>query len=124
MQLDSNLIVQLFPTDKKGIYEQFSEQQFYYGNPIFAIEYRKKQSSKLSIQAVYEGLQITVELIHMPKHFYKAEMVGVGIFYFMMEKPRNTYMMNGDQKIPLSVLTPVNEDEFDRACRENHFFFV
>lgn len=96
----------------------------YYGNAIFAIEHQKKITGKLSIQAVNGDKLIDVDLICMQEHFYRAIVPDVGVFYFMMEKTRNAYTYQDGKKISLSVLTPVNEKEFERACREHHFFFV
>lgn len=112
----------LFPTFKRGIYSDLSQK--YSGIGVFAIVRQQNPQKKLSIQAVYSGQLISVDLIYMPNHFYRAQVKDIGVFYFMIEKPRDVFMNIDCQKVPLSVLTPVNEDDFNRACREHHFFFV
>lgn len=117
-------VMQLFPTKENGNYKLFDGQVIYYGSSIFAIERQKKLAERLSVQAVYDNKLINVDLIHMQEHFYRAIVPNIGVFYFMLENPRNVYTYQDGKKISLSVLTPVNEEEFERACREHHFFFV
>lgn len=115
---------QLFATSKTGIY---APEYTISAISIFAIEVIKKGEypQKLKILAINAGKEQYIDLIYMPEHFYRAEVPNVGMFYFMVDTQSNISMHLDDKETArLSILTPVNEDFFNKACREYGFFFV
>lgn len=120
-------VLQLFATSKKGLYSIYDRESTQTGNFIFAFvrPIGGEFPEELYLKAVHAGQEETITLIHMPDHFYKAEVSGIGIFYFVVDYSRsNACLESEDGIVKLSVLTPVNEDFFEQACREHHFFFV
>lgn len=123
-------IHQLFASaekDKKGVYGSYNEGLLFIGVSIFAIWVpdRRRLPQKLRICAICAGKEQYVELIRLPNHFYKAEVPTIGVFFFVVDNPKNMFVQaeNGE-KNKLSILTPVNEEFFEQACVEHRFFFV
>ncbi len=118
-------ILQLFPTLEKGEYAHYSSQTLG-GNFVFAFVIQKENRfpETLLIQAIHNGIEKTIPIYHMYKHFYKADVADIGNFYFMVDDSRKMCMYTENEKVKLSVLTPINEEFFEQACKEHHFFFV
>lgn len=120
---------QLFATSKTGIYAPYGKEYTISAISIFAIEYSIIQKSgypqKLKILAINAGEEQYIDLIYMPEHFYRAEVPNIGIFYFVVDTQSKVSMRLDNNEIArLSTLTPVNEEFFEQACRDYHFFFV
>lgn len=119
-------VLQLFATSKTGVYTPYGEESTISAISIFAIGFvtRGEYPQKLRILAINEGREEYIDLIYMPDHFYRAEVPNIGNFYFVIENPRNVFTRLDGEEVRLSVLTPVNEEFFEQACKEHQFFFV
>lgn len=119
-------VLQLFATAETGVYVPYSEESTISAISIFAIGFvtRGEYPQKLKILAVNAGKEEYIDLIYMPDHFYRAEVPNIGNFYFVIENPRNIFAILDGERVKLSILTPVNEDSFEQACKERQFFFV
>lgn len=120
---------QLFATSKTGIYAPYSEKYTISAISIFAIDFsiiqRGGYPQKLKILAINAGKEQYIDLIYMPEHFYRAAVPNIGLFYFVVDTQSKISMRLDDNEIVrLSTLTPVNEEFFEQACRDYHFFFV
>ena len=69
-------------------------------------------------------VELDVELYLMKNHFYRSEEISdIGVFYFEVINENFFYYKNGEKNL-LSLLSPVNNDRFEWACKEHRFFFV
>lgn len=94
------------------------------GNIVFAFQFQKELPFELVIGAVHCGIYREVKLRRLPNHFYVAE-TGCGRFYFVADNVSDSFLpTENGKRIKFSELTPVNEDFFDKACRDCEFFFV
>lgn len=123
--MENNRVLFMVPTNEKNIYTPMKGEFEIKNIFFFAYIRTRPYPQNLVIKAVRDGQEEDVNLIFMPDHFYRAEVKGIGNFYFSSENPRNAEMIDEDaQHVKLSFLTPVNEDLFESACREHRFFFV
>lgn len=124
MSVEKQRVHQLFLSKERGIYLT-SEETAITGMSFFAIIREKKLPQKLKIRAVLHNQEQVIDLVYMPKHFYRAEVPTIGTFYFSVNNPLNANSVDENgQRVKLSVLTPVNIEQFEEACRIHRFFFV
>lgn len=125
MALDRYRVRQLFPSKEKGLFltNDLTEVA---GYSFFAvIRIVKPYPKTLKIKAILHGQELDVDLIYMPDYFYRAEVPNVGNFYFSVENNDNIFSLNEESKyVKLSILNPINAEQFENACRQHHFFFV
>ena len=124
MIIEKNIVRFFVPTDNKNEYLIFEAGNKLQNFFIFAFIRQEPLPQKLKIKAVQDGKEKFIDLVYMPKHFYRAEVGDIGIFYFRVDNPRDLIMMDEDKAVKLSTLTPINEDLFESACKEHKFFFV
>lgn len=124
MAVENEIVHQLFLSVEKGIYLT-SEETAITGNSVFAIIRGKHFPQKLKIRAVLHGQEQDVDLIYMPKYFYRVEVPSVGTFYFSVNNSSKIFSRNKEGEIvKLSLLEPINVEQFEEACRVHRFFFV
>lgn len=122
MKLKHEVVYAIFPTTKKSLYTTNYESENSFNVLYFAFIREEHLPNILTIKAVKNSTEIDVPLVLMPKHFYRAEVEGIGIFYFSVDNTKDVFVEeNGDK---LSLLTPINEDFFESACRNHRFFFI
>lgn len=122
MKLKHEVVYAIFPTTKKSLYTTNYESENTFNVLYFAFIREEYLPNILTIKAVKNSAEIDVPLVLMPKHFYRAEVEGIGIFYFSVDNTKDVFVEeNGDK---LSLLTPINEDFFESACRNHRFFFI
>ena len=124
MAITNIRVSQLFPTTEKGLF-RIAEEAGVSEFSIFAIIRTKPFPDKLVIKAIRETQEEDIELTYLPEHFYFTDVPGIGKFYFAIENPKDFYTLNekGEREI-LSVLNPINTEQFEKACKIHRFFFV
>ena len=125
MAVTKNIVRQLFPSEEKGVFLT-NDQTEVSDCSIFAIiRIVQPYPPKLQIKAIMQKKEIDVDLIYMPDHFYRAEVPPIGNFYFSVENPDKIFSLNEEgERVKLSILIPINTDQFENACRLHRFFFV
>lgn len=111
---------------KKKEFVSIKELNATWQNPILEFVTLKKASlpKMLKIKAIRENKELDVKLYLMKNHFYHSEEISdIGIFYFEVINENFFYYKKGEKKL-LSLLSPVNNDRFEWACKEHRFFFV
>lgn len=121
MVIEQNVVKLFAPTERRGHFKIVEDTEILSGMFFFAFIRIKPYPKELSIKAVHQNVEKDIRLKFMPDHFYRAEVPGIGNFYFSSDNPRDVYT---EDNVPLSVLTPINEDLFEYACKEHRFFFV
>ena len=67
---------------------------------------------------------VRCRIVSDENHFYRSEEISdIGVFYFEVINENFFYYKNGEKNL-LSLLSPVNNDRFEWACKEHRFFFV
>lgn len=116
------------PSDQKYLYVLYNSsdsQQNSIELSIFASIQTKKAKKNLKIRAIKDNTEIKVDLKRINDTLYYAKEEGIGTFYFRCINTKKLYtMLENKATAKLSVFIPINEQDFEDACKKHRFFFV